>query len=480
VPSATAWSVRNNGTPTDVISSGEASRTRLPLVKPRRRTGHRRQAVADANLISFRDTMTHRMADQPAPLFRDSLAFLPVEGTYVALLDGGGRIVAQASARDPSGNPVAPPDLPAPVPPGFAEDITTITARDPATSRYRVLAFPVSTQASVQRDPDTPATPFSRVVIAENLGPSERVLSWLLATEAVATIAALNAVALVSRGVLRVGLRPLRNVATTATAIAVGDVRQRIETSQRHAEIDEVGDALNRAFDARQRSEERLRQFVADASHELRTPLATIRGWAQLHVHGLAHDPELVERAMLRIEGEAARMQGLVEELLLLARLDQGHPLASAPVDLARLAATVVADTQRLAPDRTITLHTTATATVDGDEDRLLRVLRNLVTNAVQHTPAGTPITVVVQPRDGQVELTVTDHGPGMPADVADKIFERFYRGDNSRNPETGGSGLGLSIVKSITEAHAGTVTIDTSPTNGTTFTIHLPTTRTT
>lgn len=436
--------------------------------------------VADANLISFRDTMTHRMDDQPAPIFRDSLAFLPVEGTYVALLDSGGRVVAQASAQDPSGKPVAPPDLPAPVPPGFAEDITTITARDPATSRYRVLTFPVSAQASVQRDPDTPATSFSRVVIAENLGPSERVLSWLLATEAVATIAALTAVALVSRGVLRVGLRPLRNVATTATAIAAGDVLQRIETSPRHAEIDEVGDALNRAFDARQRSEERLRQFVADASHELRTPLATIRGWAQLHVHGLAHDPELVERAMLRIEGEAARMQGLVEELLLLARLDQGRPLASAPVDLTRLATTVVADAQSLAPDRTITLNTTATATVDGDEDRLLRVLRNLVTNAVQHTPAGTPITVAVQPRADHIELTVTDHGPGMPADIADKIFERFYRGDNSRNPETGGTGLGLSIVKSITEAHAGTVTVDTSPTNGTTFTIHLPTTRTT
>ncbi|MEV4172672.1 HAMP domain-containing sensor histidine kinase [Nonomuraea sp. NPDC049709] len=431
--------------------------------------------VADANLAGFRDAMVHRVAAQPAPVSQDSLSFLPAEGTYVALLDSSGRVIADTSPRDPAGRPIAPPDLPSPVPPGYAADITGVAAAGSPATRYRALVFAVGAGAAIQLRPDTPATPFSRVVIAESLGPSERVLFWLLVADTVTTIAALAGIALLSRGVLRVGLRPLRDMATTATAIAAGDVHQRIGVSPHHAEIDEVGDALNRAFDARQRAEERLRQFVADASHELRTPLATIRGWAQLHLHGLAHDPELVERAMLRIEGEAARMHGLVEELLLLARLDQGSPHSTAPVDLGKLATAVVTDTRNLAPDRTIALHTADPAIVDGDADRLLRVLHNLLNNALQHTPAGTPVAVTVRRRGSRVELSVTDRGPGMPADVAGKIFERFYRGDGSRSPESGGTGLGLSIVRSIVEAHAGTVTVRTSPGEGAVFTVLLP-----
>ncbi|WP_344585420.1 HAMP domain-containing sensor histidine kinase, partial [Streptomyces lunalinharesii] len=237
-------------------------------------------------------------------------------------------------------------------------------------------------------------------------------------------------------------------MATTATAIAEGNVDQRIEVADRPSEIGEVATALNRAFDERQHSEERLRQFVADASHELRTPLTTIRGWAQLHLHGLARDPEMVERAMLRIEDEAARMHGMVEELLLLARLDQGRPLAVAPVDLGRLAQDAVADAHALDPSRPITIGEQGQACAHGDEDRLLQVLRNLLDNALRYTPPGTPISVTVRaPDSDHVQLDVTDEGPGMAPDTASRIFERFYRGDTSRTPGTGGTGLGLSIV---------------------------------
>lgn len=436
-------------------------------------------AVADVNLARVSDTIRQAEEDD-RPLTGTALRSLDAGGThYLAFLDAHGRVLTQTFAKGLNGRLVPPPDLPVPVPAGFAETPVSAPALGPPASTYRLVGIPVDPGATVQLGPDTTATPFDRVIIGENMGPSERVVYWLVGVEAVTTLAALGAIALLSRTVLTVGLRPLRNVAATATAIAAGDLSRRVTVSPRHSEIDEVATALNQAFEARQQSEERLRRFVADASHELRTPLTAIRGWAQLHLHGLAREPEHVERAMLRIEAEAARMHVMVEELLLLARLDQGRPLEIATVDLGGLALDAVADIRAVDPERPIALEAPDGVFAKGDADRLLQVLRNLLDNALHHTPAGTPVSVAVRAlRTAEVELSVADQGPGMPPESTDRVFERFYRGDSSRGLDTGGTGLGLSIVKSIVEAHGGRVTVRAVLGAGTTFTIRLPAAR--
>lgn len=432
--------------------------------------------AADATLTKARATVQHRVRGHTAPVDEAGLNSLIPDGFYVALIDDRGRVIARTRARDLDGQLRPRPDLPTPVPDGFADRPLTLTAKDTPVPRYRTLGFRLVRPATVRSAPGAPPRPFSRVVVAKSLQPADDVVYWLIGADAAATLAALGGIVLLSRGVLRVGLRPLRDMAATATAVADGDIDQRIEVAHRHSEVGEVATALNRAFDERQRSEEQLRQFVANASHELRTPLTTIRGWAQLHLHGLAQDPALIERAMLRIEGEAARMHATVEELLLLARLDQGRPLADAPVNLGALADDAVTDARVRDPDRPVTVDVPDEVFARGDEDRLRQVLQNLLSNALRHTPPGTPVSVAARALPGDtVELTVSDEGPGMAPDTADRIFERFYRGAESRDPATGGTGLGLSIVKSIAEAHGGTVTVRTAPGEGSTFTVTLP-----
>ena len=435
--------------------------------------------VADATLTRARDTVQDRVRHQTAPFDEADLNTLIPDGVYIALVDDRGRVVARTPGRDLDGQPRSRPDLPTPVPDGFAAHTRTVSARGAPVPRYRALSFPIGRSATVRRAPGTAPQPFSRVVVAKSLQPAEDVVYWLIGADAAATLGALGGIVLLSRGVLRVGLRPLRDMAATATAIADGDVDQRIEVARPCSEVGEVGTALNRAFDERQRSEEQLRQFVANASHELRTPLTTIRGWAQLHLHGLAQDPELIERAMQRIEGEAARMHATVEELLLLARLDLGRPLAGEPVDLGTITDEAVTDARVRDPGTPITAEVQGEVFARGDEDRLRQVLQNLLSNALRHTPPGTPVSVAARPLPGgTVELTVTDRGPGMAPDIAHRIFERFYRGDESRAPAAGGAGLGLSIVQSIAEAHNGTVTVRTAPGEGSTFTVTLPAAR--
>ncbi|WP_336053482.1 sensor histidine kinase [Streptomyces sp. CA2R101] len=432
--------------------------------------------VADATLAKARTTVQHRVNDQAAPVNSAGLNSLIPDGVYVALVDDHGKVVAQTPARDLNGQLRARPDLPSPVPDGFADRPRTLSAKSAPVPRYRALSFPVGPSATVRPAPGAPPRRFSTVVVAKSLQPGEDVVYWLVGADAAATLAALGGIVLLSRGVLRVGLRPLRDMAATAKAVADGDIDQRIEVARRHSEVGEVATALNRAFDERQRSEEQLRQFVANASHELRTPLTTIRGWAQLHLHGLAQDPELIERAMQRIEGEAARMHATVEELLLLARLDQGRPLAGAPVNLGTLVKEAVGDARVRDPGKPVTVEPAGEVFACGDEDRLRQVLQNLLSNALRYTPPGTPISVGARALPGDtVELTVRDQGPGMPPETAERIFERFYRGEESRDPAAGGTGLGLSIVKSIAEAHGGTVTVHTAPGKGSTFTVTLP-----
>jgi signal transduction histidine kinase len=302
-------------------------------------------------------------------------------------------------------------------------------------------------------------------------------------------------------------LRPLREVESTARAIAAGDLSQRVPAGDERTEVGRLSTALNgmlsrieSAFRSQQASEEqarasesRMRRFVADASHELRTPLTSIRGFAELYRQGAVRTPEETGRLLQRIESEGARMGLLVEDLLQLARMDQQRPLTVTPVDLAEVAGDAVHDARLLQPDRPLELRLddrlSEVPVVLGDEARLRQVVGNLVTNALVHTPGDARVTVTVSdepapvggPGDemaedgGVVVLEVADDGPGMAPEDAARVFERFYRADPSRTRAAGGTGLGLAIVASLVEAHGGTVHLDTAPGAGARFTVRLP-----
>lgn len=288
--------------------------------------------------------------------------------------------------------------------------------------------------------------------------------------------------------VVRRSLRPLEEVEATAEAIAAGDLTRRVPEAPPHTEVGrlstsintmlhQVQDSFDRVASSEERAradEERMRRFVGDASHELRTPLTSIRGFAELYRQGATDDTGFV---MSRIESEAERMGLLVEDLLLLARLDARRPLASDTVDLTAVADDVVHAAQAREPGRDIALEVDGAGPVEltGDRDRLHQVVTNLVSNALRHTPDEATVRVRLAEEPGAVVLSVADTGPGMEPDEAARVFERFYRTDSSRSRGSGGAGLGLSIVHGIVERHGGTVTVDTAPGEGATFTVRLP-----
>jgi two-component system, OmpR family, sensor kinase len=287
-------------------------------------------------------------------------------------------------------------------------------------------------------------------------------LTSLLRIEIGVSAAVILALCLLALWTVRRGLRPLDDMAKTAGEIAAGgDLARRIEPADTETEVGRLGAALNTmltriegAFSEKSESEARLRQFVADASHELRTPLTSIRGYAELLRKGAFVDDGERKRALRRVEGEASRMSGLVDDLLLLARLDQGRPLARTPVDLRRVCRDAVDDAQLTDPDRRVELVAPASVTVEGDRDRLAQVAHNLVQNALGHTAAGTAVRVEVSAEDGMGVLRVVDEGPGLTASRRARVFDRFYRADRARTGE--GTGLGLSIVRAIAEALDG------------------------
>jgi two-component system OmpR family sensor kinase len=283
-------------------------------------------------------------------------------------------------------------------------------------------------------------------------------------------------------------LRPLMEVEQTAAAIAAGQLDRRVPERDPRTEVGRLSSALNGMLAQIQRalassessaekartSEERMRRFITDASHELRTPLTTIRGFAELYRQGAARDMEMV---MSRVESESRRMGLLVDDLLLLARLDAQRPIEQNRVDLLALASDAVHDAQAIAPKRNITMEVfdgPGTPEVLGDEPRLRQVLGNLVTNALQHTPESADITVRVGTEGDDAIVEVVDEGPGMSQEDALRIFERFYRTDSSRARISGGTGLGLSIVDSLVLAHDGTVTVTTAPGQGCRFYVSL------
>lgn len=328
-------------------------------------------------------------------------------------------------------------------------------------------------------------------VVGIPLSGLRHTVSRLLLLTTLLGVVVLAACAALGWYAVRRAFRPLTQIEDTAAAIADGDLTRRIPTRVANDEVTSLSRSLNamlsqieQSFAVREASEERMRQFVADASHELRTPLATVRGYAELYRQGAVSEPAEVAGAMSRIEAEAARMSGLVEDLLTLARLDDERPLVRQPVDLTVLAADAAQDARATEPNRSITVHGVdgdlAPTVVRADEARIRQVLANLLTNALRHTPEGTPVEVVVG-LDGSGEgdtavIQVRDHGPGIPPENAGRVFERFYRVDPARGRGSGGNGLGLAIVAAIVAAHDGRVGVAQTPGGGASFVVHLPT----
>ncbi|GAA1276921.1 HAMP domain-containing sensor histidine kinase [Saccharothrix xinjiangensis] len=305
------------------------------------------------------------------------------------------------------------------------------------------------------------------------------------------SLAGLMAVSLAGTFVVRRALRPLDRVADTATRVAElplhqGEVALAERVPEQDAnpgtEVGKVGLALNKmlghvggALEARHASETRVRQFVADASHELRTPLAAIRGYAELTRRSTDEVPPQVGHAMRRVESEAVRMTSLVEDLLLLARLDAGRPLGREPVDLSRLVVDAAGDARIAGPDHEWRLRLPPEPVlVTGDRHKLHQVLANLLSNARVHTPPGSTVVTSLSTGGGAVEVAVTDDGPGIPEELQGEVFERFARGDTSRSRAAGSTGLGLSIVAAVVAAHGGSVRVTSRP-GRTTFTVRLP-----
>ncbi|WP_374556739.1 sensor histidine kinase [Micromonospora sp. RHAY321] len=340
-------------------------------------------------------------------------------------------------------------------------------------------------------------------LVALSLQDVDATADRLLLIDGVVLLLVVLALGLAAALVVRIGLRPLTRMEAISTEITAGDLSRRVDQTDPHTEPGRLGIALNTMLDrigsemaARVASDQRLRQFLADASHELRTPLTSIRGFAELYRRGGAPPGPMLDETMGRIEGEADRMGVLVEDLLLLARLDLHRPMRRQPVDLLAIAADTIRDAHARLPDRPIRLAALGAeeggfdaVTVLGDEHRLRQVATNLVGNALKHTPPGTQITVRVgrltsggssssgSVSGGLAVLEVADNGSGIPAQHAERIFERLYRVDSSRTRSSGvgGSGLGLSIVAAIVQGHGGRVDLTTAEGSGATFRVLLP-----
>jgi len=319
------------------------------------------------------------------------------------------------------------------------------------------------------------------LLVASSLRDVNSTLNRLLAIELVVTALVLAAIAGLGLWLVRLGLRPLDAIGQTASAIAAGDLSRRVERAEERTEVGRLGLALNSmlariesSFRAQEASERKLRRFVADASHELRTPLSAVRAYAELYDRGAAERPDDLERSMKGISRESERMSVLVEDLLLLARLDDGRPLERERVELDEVVGEAVETAQAVDPDRAIELHAEP-ATVLGDRVRLRQIVDNLLANVRAHTPPGTPASVSVTRRNGSAEISVTDAGPGLDEEHLEHLFERFYRADPSRARASGGVGLGLAIVAAVAEAHGGTASASSRPGEGTTIAIALP-----
>lgn len=412
--------------------------------------------------------------DSPAPAFPGARA--QGAGTLGAIILNG-RVV-RASVIDEDGTPTA-------IPIGDSDALASITAYGEPESvslgadlgDYRVVGAP-GPEGSV-------------LVTGLPLKEVRQTVQQVGLIITVVALAGLVAAGAAAAFIISVSLRPLRRVAATATQVAgmpldSGEVALAVRVPERdtdpHTEVGQVGSAINHmlenvatALTARHQSEQRIRSFVADASHELRTPLASIRGYAELTRRSNNQLPAEAQNSLDRIESESIRMTSLVEDLLLLARLDAGRPIEFDRVDLSALVVDCVSDAHVAGPQHNWDLRLpTEPVTVEGDNDRLHQVIANLLTNARVHTPAGSIVTVTLERLSSTAVVRVHDNGPGIPADLVPDVFGRFSRGDSSRSREAGSTGLGLAIVSAVVAAHRGTISVQSQP-GDTTFILVLP-----
>jgi len=326
-------------------------------------------------------------------------------------------------------------------------------------------------------------TGMGSVIVADSLEKVDKTLSQLRFLFLILGLIALITIAMAARWIIALGLKPLEAVEDTAEAIAAGDLSARLPAAKPDTEVGRLTTSLNtmlarieESFTARVESENKLRRFVADASHELRTPLTAIRGFAELHRQGAVVGEEKTKELINRIEKESVRMSSLVEDLLLLARLDQSRELAKEPVDLNTLITEAVASARAAGPNHPIEIKLEASEIfVLGDSQRIHQVIANLLANARTHTPNGTEISIAAMQGVSETTIAVSDKGPGLSKADQDRIFERFYRADPSRVRNSGeGSGLGLSIVDAVMKAHGGYVSVKSEVGQGATFTLHF------
>jgi len=390
-------------------------------------------------------------------------------GTYAAVLAPDGSVVVDlVTTAFPGQTPSSARPL-LPKPHAASQQISTVAGRS-GVAHYELLVEPLS------------QPPGDYLAIAIPLTEVDSTLAQLVQLELLIGVLVVLAAAILGLVLVRIGLQPLARMGATAAAIAGGDLSRRVEPATPRTEIGRLGLALNAmlnqieaAFAERTASNQRLRRFLADASHELRTPLTSIRGYAEMLRRGAESKPEDAAMARRRIEEEAVRMTALVDDLLLLARLDQGRPLAREIVDLQGLVQDAQTDALAVAPNRAVGLLAPERVVITGDAMRLRQVLANLVRNALVHTPPGTPIELSLRQLDGKAVVKVVDHGPGLPAGVGDRVFEPFFRADAGRSRDRGGAGLGLSIVAAVVAAHGGTVRVEGTPGGGATFVVQLP-----
>jgi two-component system OmpR family sensor kinase len=424
---------------------------------------------ADSQLASFGAVTGRLLTQLPRTLLRPSPSQLPSDFLVEIIYPGDRVRVAGGSAHD----------TPLPRIPASRLDGPTgpFTAAAVGGHSWRVL---------LRRLPGG-----RHAVVALSLDPVNSTIAQLEIADALAGVAAVAVLAGIGFPLVRASLRPLAKIEDTAAAIAAGDLSRRISHPPQRTEVGRLTAALNTMLgrietayraraegEARARdSEDRMRRFVADASHELRTPLTSVKGLAELCLRqGDAASRADAIRLVAGIQQEATRMSLLVDDLLLLAQLDQARPLQLRPVDLTSVAAEAVQSARAVQPDRPLALSAAPDPViVDADDARLRQVIDNLLSNALRHTPATTPVTVTVDASAGYGQLTVTDQGPGMTAEQAARVFERFYRTDQARSRAHGGTGLGLSIASALVTAHQGTITVHTRQGHGTAFCVLLP-----
>jgi two-component system OmpR family sensor kinase len=421
-------------------------------------------------------------SEHKQPLSESDLSRHVSPDVYVLVFDHAGKVTVSR----PSGSPTHPDPSPlvsASVP---VQRVPEINKRGFGRYAGAFRPDPNAVVIGSKGDPDgqyrtvAVAVPQGKMYIALSLNPTNDTLGSLRRVELVASLAVLLIMGTLALWLIRRDLRPLRQMAETADAIASGDLGRRVPQETPTTEVGRLGTALNemltqieQAFAEKSASEERLRQFVADASHELRTPLTSIRGYAELLRRGGFSDEAGIRKALQRVEEEAKRMGGLVEDLLLLAELDRGRPLQAEPVQLHRICADVVEDSNAADHEHELTLAPGPEVVVLGDAERLTQVAHNLVGNALRHTPPGSKVVVSTNAEQGMGVIRVTDNGPGIDAAIVSRVFDRFSRGDPARVGP--GTGLGLAIVRAIAEALGGTAEATPAPGGGASMIVRIP-----